>query len=158
MGERGPAPRRDAERRRTNEPAHPIIKMGPEQLAALPFEVELNPEPPVEGSHWTPVVAELWESLKVDPARKWMTSADWALTKVVLELLNQAMTAEDADGVLIGVNGATQSAVLKHMASIGITEASRLRLQKEITLFPVKPVDTEGNVTDIATARREGVQ
>jgi hypothetical protein len=87
-----------------------------------------------------------------------MTSGDWALTKVVLELLNQAMTQTDENGVLIGVNGATQTAVLKHMASIGITEASRLRLQKEITLFPTQPIDTEGNVTDIKTARREGVQ
>jgi hypothetical protein len=157
MGERGPAPRREAEVRRTNNKGT-AIKLSAEDLSKLPFEIDLEPEPPADGEHWTPVVRDLWESLKVDPARKWMTSADWALTKVVLELLNQAMTQEDENGVLIGVNGATQTAVLKHMASIGITEASRLRLQKEITLFPIAPVDTEGNVTNIADVRREAVQ
>lgn len=156
MGERGPTPRREAEVRRTNNKGT-ATQLTREQLQALPFEIDLEPAPPEVGAHWTPVVSELWDALQVDPARKWMTAADWALTKVVLELLNQAMTQEDADGVLIGVNGATQSAVLKHMASIGITEGARLRLQKEITLFPVKSGPT-GVVRDIVKERQDEVQ
>lgn len=158
MGDRGPAPRRDDERRRRNEPAHPITKLSRAELQELPFEVDVEPAPPEVGAGWNPVVRELWEALQVDPSRKWQTSADWALTKIVLQVLSDAMGSTDKDGNLIGVSGNTQSAVLKHMASIGVTEAARLRLQKEITLFPTTPIDTEGNVVDIARARQEDVQ
>ena len=108
----------------------------------------------------------MWEALKVDPARKWMTSADWVATKIVLETLSRDLSEHvlsvTKDGeVVMGfepMKGANQTAILKHLASIGITEAARLRLQKEITLFPTTPVDTEGNVTNITEARRGAVE
>lgn len=158
MGDRGPTPRRDDERRRRNAPDHPIVKLTAAELALLPFEIDLEPSPPEVGEEWPEVLQDLWDALQKDPARKWMTAADWALTKVVMEITALAMGAKDENGDLIGVNGSQQAALLKHMSSIGITEAARLRLQKEITLFPIRPVDTEGNVTDIATARRGAVE
>lgn len=157
MGDRGPVPRREAEVRRTNNKGK-ATQLTREQLQELPFKIDLEPAPPAVGENWPNVVRELWDALQVDPARKWMTSADWAVTKLVLELLAQQMGAKDESGDLVGVNGAQQSAVLKHLASIGITESARLRLQKEVTLFPVQPRDQEGNVTDINTARRAEVQ
>ena len=157
MGDRGPAPRRDAERRRTNDKGK-VTHLTREQLQMLPFEIDLEPAPPAVGASWPTEVRELWEALQVDPARKWMTAADWAATKLVLTLLADAMQATDDNGVAIPVNGQTQTAILKHLASIGVTEAARLRLQKEVTLFPLKKPEGDGTVTDIATRRQDAVQ
>lgn len=157
MGERGPAPRREAEVRRTNNKGT-ATQLTREQLQELPFTVDLNPAPPAVGRDWPEALKELWEALQVDPARKWMTSADWATTKLVFQFTADAMEATDENGVRIPVSGAHQTAVLKHLSNIGVTEAARLRLQKEITLFPSAPRDTEGNVTDIRTARQADVQ
>jgi len=158
MGDRGPAPRREAERRRTNDKGT-ATKLTREQLQELPFEIDFEPDPLDPPGHWDGILVELWEALKTDPARKWMTSADWAATKLMIELTNTQMGAKDKDGNLIGVSGAHQSSLLKHLASIGITEAARLRLGKEITLFPIKPRGTEdGKVIDIRSAREADVQ
>lgn len=157
MGDRGPTPRREAERRRTNDKGK-ATQLTREQLQDLPFAIDLDPAPPEVGENWPDVLKELWEAIQVDPCRKWMTSADWATTKFVLEITAQGMTQSSKQGDVVGLNGSQQTAILKHLASIGITEAARLRLQKEITLFPSRPVDTEGNVTDIRTARAADVQ
>jgi hypothetical protein len=159
VGERGPAPRREDERRRTNDPTTPVTKLGREELQNLPFLIDLDPDQPAPGPGWNSLVRELWEALAVDPARKWMTSADWASTKIVLDILSTAMGATDENGVLIPVSGNTQSAVLKHLASIGVTESARLRIGKEVTLFPVRPKDDGGaTVTDIGAVREAAVQ
>lgn len=158
MGDRGPAPRREAERRRTNDKGK-AQQIGVSDLQELPFEVDLAPSPGAAPAHWPDVVKELWDALLVDPARKWMTAADWASTKLVLELLSTAMTAKDSEGNLLGVSANNQTAVLKHLSSIGVTEAARLRLQKEVTLFPVKSrTSQDGEVVDIRDARRKDVQ
>lgn len=156
MGDRGPAPRREAEVRRTNNKGK-ASQLTAEELAALPFEIDMEPLPPEVGAGWPDVLVDLWNALQVDPARKWMTSADWALTKLVLDVTAQQMTGTDKDGNIVGVNGAQQSAILKHMANIGVTEAARLRLQKEITLFTPKAPKL-ASVADIATSRQEEVQ
>jgi hypothetical protein len=159
VGDRGPTPRREAERRRTNKPKTGVVlKLGLAELQNLPFEIDYTPEPPDPMEEWPDVLIELWEALKVDPLRKWMTSADWALTKVVMQITSDAMTQKSQDGSQVGINGAQQSALLKHMASIGVTEQARLRLQKEITLFPTRQPETEAEVTDIDEARRNSVQ
>lgn len=157
MGDRGPAPRREDEVRRRNNKGT-AEKITREVLQALPFQIDYEPDPMEAPAHWDSILVELWEAIKVDPARKWMTSGDWAATKLVIEITNTQMGATDKDGNLIGVSGAHQSAILKHLASIGLTESARMRLGKEVTLFPFKPVDTEGNVTDITAVRRGEVQ
>jgi hypothetical protein len=174
VGERGPAPRREAERRRRNKPAHEITKLDQEQLDALPFEIDYTPEPPdveawvddsTQTGHWHPAAQELWDALQTDPARKWMTSADWALAAVVCESLSRDLRPQvvgitelgEAVKDTIPMKGASLSSYLKFMTMIGITEASRLRIAKEITLFPERPSETDGEVVDIRDARKGGV-
>lgn len=158
MGDRGPAPRREAEVRRTNNKGT-STKLTREVLQDLPFEIDFEPDPLEAPKHWDDILVELWDALKVDPARKWMTSADWAATKLMIELTNTQMGATDKDGNLIGVSGAHQSSLLKHLSAIGVTEAARLRLQKEVTLFPVRSRGTgDGKVVDIREARKADVQ
>lgn len=151
MGERGPAPRREDERRRTNDKGT-AERISRAQLQELPFEVELEPDPLPALDTWNELIKNLWEDLKADPARKWMTSADWGLTRLVFEITSRAMASEN------GITGAQQTAILKHMASIGVTEQARLRLGKEITLFPAIDRGDGENVIDINQARRDEVQ
>ncbi len=169
-GRPGPVPRREDERRRTNAPDHPIAKLGTEQLGELPFEVDLTPEPPAVPENeapWHWVVQRFYDDLQRDPARKWMTAADWAATALFCEAISRELSEQivnvSKEGVVtkdtVPPKGATLSAFLKLLEHIGVTEAARLRLQKEITLFPPPPtVVAGGNVTDINTARHEEVQ
>lgn len=168
MGDRGPAPRRDAERRRVNAPAHPIVKMGQAELQRLPFAVDMEPEPPAAGEHWEPKVKDFWAALIADPARKWMTSADWEATYMHFESMSRDL-GEQVVGITehgtvvkdrVPIKGANLGAYQKWFATIGVGEANRLRMQKEITLFPPPPTELGdgSNVRDIRTAREADVE
>lgn len=167
MGERGPAPRRKAVVRRRNKPDHPITNMGPDELNDLPFQIDLEPDPPASPAEWHPIVQQFWDSLQTDPARSWMTSADWGATRVFCQTLSMELNEHiihfDKDGApFYGIEAprsGTLATFLQLLNHIGVTEAARLRLQKEVTLFPVQPrTDQEGNVVPIDQARRAEVQ
>ena len=151
MGTRGPAPVRAAERRRTPEPGtRAIEEIGPEQTRDLPFEVDLAPEPPAAVEEWHPIALELWESLQRDPSRMWTGPAAWAASLAMCENLSRmlspriaATTMNTETGAVevireaIPFNGAETAGFLKWMSMAGIYEPDRLRMQKEITFYPV---------------------
>lgn len=167
MGERGPAPRRQAERRRRNK-TEPVTTLTQAELNELPFTIDYEPEPPASPDRWHPLVMQFWTSMQSDPARKWMTSGDWAAVALVCETMSRELKPQ-----VVGVNpetgepviatvppkAATVAAFLKTLEHIGVTESARLRLRKEVTLFP-DPVEEEDgdNVVPISTKRREAVQ
>lgn len=163
MGQRGPAPSRDAERRRRNEPTGgKAEQVDARSLAGLPFTVDVTPEPPGPQDHWHSAAKKFWEALQRDPARKWMTSADWAMAAFVAESMSRDLSPQvvgvtEEGGVVkdfVPIKGANLASYLKFMGMIGITEDARLRLRKEITLFP-EDAPVLADVTDIA-AHREG--
>jgi len=169
VGDRGPAPRREAEVRRRNNKGT-ATQLGPEELQQLPFEIDYNPEPPelteaAEDEEWHPAAKEFWRALKTDPARAWMTSADWAAAQIVCESISRDLrpqvvgVTETGDVVKdrVPMKGANLSSYLKFMAMIGITESARLRISKEITLFKSEPTQL-ASVSDIDSARDEEVQ
>lgn len=196
MSEYGPPPLKSEERRRTNEPAHPIWKLGPDELKALPFAIDLDPTPPPLPSksgeqawkdahpdrHWGRLVTELFEAVKVDPMRAWMTSADWATLMVMLEDLDRELkpqvvgitpvtyskeAEEDTGNGTIGgeaitavvpMKGAKMSALVNFLKAIGIGEANRLRMQKEIQLFSDHKPATQAGAGDIVGNRLELLQ
>ena len=172
MGLRGPHQRREDERRRRNKPERPATKLTQAELDELPFEIDYEPEPPEapEGTDpWHPWVQNLWEDMQVDPARKWMTSGDWAALAIFMEsisreLKEQVVGVVKETGEVIRAEkplmGATLGALLKMLEHIGVTESARLRISKEVTLFPVKPpeVGEDGNVVPISEGRKAGVQ
>lgn len=124
MGDRGPTPLHSNERRRTNTPDHPIWKLGPDELAAMPFDIELAPAPPEvptksgdeqwkdehPDAHWGRVVTELYEDLKRDPAVMWMTSGDWAWLKVMLEDLDREFKPQ-----VVGISDTTYDSVMQEV-------------------------------------------
>lgn len=168
MGERGPAPRREAEVRRTNNKGT-AEQIPREKLQNLPFEVDVDPQPPAlpAGSTWHPMIQQFWEAMQRDPGRKWMTSGDWAATMVICETmsreLNEQVIGTTKDGeIIMGTvppKSATVMAFLKTLSQIGVTEDARLRLRKEVTLFPAPaPVASVTNVAEIKDRRRDSVQ
>jgi hypothetical protein len=177
MGARGPAPRREDERRRRNKPERPAQKLTQAELDELPFEIDYEPappEPPVDEPKsttegWHPYVQQLWDAMQVDPARKWMTSGDWAALALVLESLSRELrpqvvgVVKDTGEVIKEykpVMGASLGVFLKTLEHLGVTESARLRISKEVTLFPVKPpeIGEDGNVVPISEGRKAGVQ
>lgn len=170
MGERGPAPRREDERRRRNKPERPATKLGQEELNQLPFEVDFEPEPtelPACEPVWHPLVQRFWDDMQRDPARSWMTSGDWAATALFCEALSRELQEQvvglTKEGVVVMAKeppkGATLTAFLKLLEHIGVTESARLRIGREVTLFPKPTEPTPGdNVVSMADRRREAVQ
>jgi hypothetical protein len=166
MGTRGPAPRREAEVRRTNNKGK-AEQLDREQLQTLPFEVDVDPEPPAMPDHWLPMIKEFWASLLRDPARKWMTSADWGAALLHFESMHRDLApqvvgvTEQGEVVkdIVPIKGANLGAYQKFLATIGVGEANRLRIQKEITMFPRPATLADGeNVIDIRSAREGDVQ
>jgi hypothetical protein len=173
MGARGPAQRREDERRRRNKPARPAQKLTQAELDELPFEIDYEPAPPVveelpDKGRWHPIVQGFYEDLKRDPARKWMTSADWAAATIFCEAMSRELqphviTVTKEGEVIRDVEppkGATLAVFLKFLEHIGVTESARLRISKEVTLFPIKPpeIGEDGNVVPISEGRKAGVQ
>jgi hypothetical protein len=172
VGTRGPAPRRDGERRRRNKlenGATGAEQIGQTELLGLPFEVDLSPEPPDVAefgeAEWHPLIKRMWDEMHHDPARKWMTSGDWMALALFCESISRELSEQvvgvTKDGEVIRekvpVKGATLSSYLKLLEHLGVTEGSRLRMRKEITLFPTEAPQIAA-VTDIGAAREADVQ
>lgn len=183
MGTRGPVPAREEERRRANAPAHPILKLGAEEMAALPFPIDLAPEPPKleelqaevaeeidydkpdRSGKWHPYVRELHERLQRDPSRVWNGPAAMALDLVMLENLDRLLKprvakvvpVEDGDPYVIydavAMTGAEMAAVLKWASARGLYEADRLRIQKEITFYSEPENRSEAAVLSLVQDR-----
>lgn len=167
-GKPGPIPMRSEERQRRNEPEQPILSTTVEDIEAanLPFPIELNPTPPAKDvvyERWHPLAKELWDSLVKSPESMWMTSAGWALARIMVEQLDRELKPQyvgtrpggwvedpddpeskvwDAGGPIIEVipmKGATLAAHHKIWASMGLLEGDRRRMGREVTLHPARP-------------------
>lgn len=164
MGARGPAPTRSEERRRTQPPAIPVIKTGPEDMARMPFAIDLSPRPPERdriSENWHPLALELWEALQRSPESMWITSAGWAAARIMCEQLSRELKPQvvgitegqyvdvDPDDPLsdekrwepggpifekVPMKGASLAAIHKLWASFGLIEGDRRRIGHEITL------------------------
>lgn len=163
----GPMGKRTEERIRTNKPPEgwEAIAVTPDQVADLPFDIEFLVKPPEADEDWHPIAIMLYESLLRDPARIWMGPTDWAMSYLMCESVSREMnpqvvgvvdggidleTGEKVAGhvarEIVPMKGTTITAVFKWASSIGITEAGRLALRREVT-FHNKPVTQKKNDT-----------
>lgn len=174
---RGPATKRTEERERRNTPgAGEAILLGPDDFDQLPFEVETLVEPPPPGEKWEQGARDFYEATLRDPARIWMGPADWAFHWIICENLHRELapqyvavaeggvdleTGEKvSDHVVrerLPIKGASLNAYLRWASLIGIGEASRLALRREIT-FNQEPTTELASVHDLDVAdTREGI-
>lgn len=175
-GKPGPPPKRAAERERRNVPATgEAIELTPEDLAKLPFDVELLVEPPDPADYWEHPAKQLYEATLRDPARVWMGPVDWAAHWLICESIHRDLapqyvalaeggmeleTGEKiADRVVrerIPIKGSSLAAYMKWFGMVGIGEGSRLALRREVT-FNNPPRAALASVTELDVApTREG--
>lgn len=165
----GPAPLPDDVRQRRNVPASgEQTKVGADDM---PDYVDLNPTPPEPNEKWHPVAREIYDALLTDPARMNMTSADWALSKMMIENISRDMKPQVVatipgtvqDGIAIpgdvirdtvAMNGARMAAVLKWAAMINLTDAARRSVGLHIRLG-VTIDDLAGQQADVVKNRSD---
>lgn len=173
----GPAPKRADERERRNTPeTGEAIELGPDSFDDLPFDVELLVEPPDAAPYWEPGAKQLYEATLKDPARTWMGPADWAMHWLICEAFHRELAPQFvamAEGGIeletgekiadrpvrerMPIKGATMAAILKWAGQIGIGEASRLGIRREVT-FNREPRTELATVTELDVApNRDGL-
>lgn len=155
MGERGPAPKRSEQRRRTNTPVQPITKAP--AMAATPMR---------SSSKWHPVAKRWFDSLAKSGQSKFYTSSDWATAYLIAESISRELMprpvslGEDAEGKTVVVSvefpprGAALSAWLKGMTALLATEGDRRRMQLELQRPAVPAAEGGGHVAWIDDARK----
>jgi hypothetical protein len=95
----GPAPKRSETRRRTNEPAIPIVKT-PGAAAS---------QPPLAIVKCHPLAAALYASLKDSPESKFFTPAAWQRARVASYVLSELLKNAGAKGISSMMYAAIQS-------------------------------------------------
>lgn len=139
-GSRGPVGKRDAERRRRNEPAVPTTHVNVDEEEEVVEQVQ-TPEP---DENWHPVVRRLWDSFLESGQRFLLEPSDWALLYLACEDLTRELKPRKVnlglDGrgepilveVAMPIPGGKLTALNKLMGNLLATEGDRRRLAVEI--------------------------
>lgn len=132
MGERGPVPKRESQRRRTNKPERPTV-----HAATTPSVTVPDADP-----NWHPVALRWFESLAQSGQSAFYTASDWATAFVVAESMSRELKpqplvvgrGEDATVEMVSMppKGASLAAWLKAMSSLMVTEGDRRRAGLEL--------------------------
>lgn len=161
MGTRGPAPKREAERRRTNEPAIPIEHVEVDESSAKPVII---PEP---DPMWHEVARKLWDSFPESGQSVLLEPSDWALLYVACEDLSRelkprkVMLGNDGRGepilieVAMPMPGGKLTALVKLMGNLLATEGDRRRLAVEIDRAAHKLAGEKPMPKDMVAAQRK---
>lgn len=161
MGQFGPPPKRDAERRRRN--ARPGGTMTVDFAAVAGQTVEI---PAPNEDDWHPIATQWYLSLAKSVQAALFEPSDWSMAYFLADTLSlelhprPTVIGNDADGepvirtMRVPMPGTKLSAILKGMASLLVSEADRRRLQIE-TERNNGEGDENADVTDIASKRRD---
>jgi len=151
MGARGPVPKRDDQRRRTNTP-----EGGPAEKGE---HVECTP-PPAKAS-WHPIARAWYDSLPQSGQSWWYQASDWATAYLLTEEIDRQLKPQviglTKDGDVIKGHrpmGAALAAILKGMTNLMVTEGDRRRARVELER-QARAAKT-GSVSWIDQARRSG--
>jgi hypothetical protein len=138
MGLAGPPPKRDAERRRTNERELPTTTVNVAELSSGDVVI------PLEDENWHPVAKRVWRSFPQSASSVLLEPSDWALLYVGCDDLSRELKPKH---VQVGVDGAGDpifvqrempmpgaklNALLKLMGNLLATEGDRRRLAIEV--------------------------
>lgn len=179
----GPAPKKDAERRRRNKPdgiqtevvnlderiaGEVQIPIPPTKLVDLHDESGEKTGEQVEAFTWHEIALEAYQSLSRSGQAIWMEPSDWATALALCEMLSRELKPKpiviqigegetEIQWVSQPVNGAVMNAFLKGWASLMATEGDRRRLR--IELERRKKIDAalaaDGKVVDITKNRQD---
>lgn len=103
MGTRGPAPKREGQRRRRNKPDTPV-----EHVANT-----APPEPPpLDLPDCHPLAAALYDALRTSPESAYLTPASWQRARVSALVLSQQLTSGKPSAVMYSALQADWKALL----------------------------------------------
>ena len=148
MGTRGPVPKREDQRRRTNKPATPVSKADGAIKVVVPAACE----------DWHPVAAQWYASLTESGQQKFYEPSDWSTAYLIAESISRDLNPQfvgfvqiahdetQAEYAKIPLKGASLSAYLKAMGDLLTTEGARRRASLELQRS--EPVAEQSNVID----------
>jgi hypothetical protein len=152
MGTRGPAPKRSDQRHTHPERSDGVTKAPAAAKVTVP-----KPD-----DDWHDVAKRVYSSLSKSGQSRYFEPSDWALAWLIAESMSRDLSPQvvgttERGEILrdtIPLKGASLAAYLKAMASLGMTEADRRRMQIELERPGDGTVEPLGNVTSIADRRR----
>lgn len=136
MGQRGPAPKRSDQRRRTNDP--------PQEITRAPGAAVVDVPAPEEG--WHPLARAWFESLAGSGQSAFYEPSDWATAALIAEAISRELQpkpiitmigpVKDENGDILLVDeppkAASVAAWLKGMTALMVTEGDRRRASLEL--------------------------
>ncbi|MFE7510188.1 hypothetical protein ACFU8I_03005 [Streptomyces sp. NPDC057540] len=126
MGDRGPIPKRSAERRRRNKDDGPAIVQAPSGPAEVPDLPESDP-------NWHDIARDWYESLQDSGQAAFYQASDWATARYAAELMSRLLSTDRAP------NGQLVAALNSVMGSLLTTEGDRRRARIELERQPTGP-------------------
>lgn len=140
MGTRGPAPKRESQRRRAN--GKTTKKTAAKKAAAKKAAAQAKPvtgELRTPDPDWHPVAVAWFEALEASGQSVFYQQSDWATARLVAEAMSrdlkpQPVVTKDGDVVQVTmpVKGASLAAYRSHMATLLVTEGDRRRVELEL--------------------------
>lgn len=157
MGARGPAPKRDAERRRRNEREVETISVDLNEATSGVVEI------PAPDEEWHEAATAWYLSLSKSGQARFYEPSDWMTAYILagqmsLELKPRSVALGSGEDTIVvemvvPMPGAKLNAILKGFTMLMATESDRRRLS--IELERNQPVGDAEGVTNIADKRRE---
>lgn len=136
MGATGPAPKRDAERRRRNAKTVPTTTVQIDDLIREPVEI------PAVDESWHEIAKHWYESLARSGQSVFYEPSDWATAVVLAEALHRELSPQPfvvgqgefatVEMHTLPIKGSSLTALLKGMTALMVTEGDRRRLSIEL--------------------------
>jgi hypothetical protein len=133
MGERGPVPKRDAQRRRRNKEA---------KAEVVPYAGAAVDAPPVQKS-WSPAAKRWYESLTESGQAQFFEPSDWQAAQLVAGELSVYLRSEKRSAMM-------WSHIWTAMTDLLTTEGARRRLKIEIERDPAGRSEDDQEAATIA--------
>lgn len=137
MGERGPAPKRDAQRRRKNKPAVPTQKVVAEGKVEIPAPSE----------EWDPIAKDWYASLRTSGQSRYFEPSDWQAARYVAEAMTKNLNAKQFSAVLF-------AAVWSALGELLTTEGARRRVRMEVERVASADPDEDAAVAALDDYRK----
>lgn len=115
MGNRGPVPKRDSDRKRRNASETETTSVELEGDVVIP---DADPE-------WHPIAQDLWESLEKSGQARFYEPSDWAIAYSLCDDLSYYKLARVRSGQML-------ASIMSALSSLLLTEGDRRRVQVEL--------------------------
>lgn len=137
----GPAPKKDAERRRRNTtPDNGGLSAIPAEVVNLDNLIAGEVEVPVADESWHAIAKQIWESQKTSGQALYMEPSDWSMLYLLCESISRDLNpqfvglTEAGEPVheIIPLKGASLNAYLKGFNDLLVAEGGRRKLRLEL--------------------------